>query len=200
MTREQRAARRGELVRAAIDVLSEKGWSDTRVADVGQRVGISPGHVLYYFESKVDLFIEALRTIEQDLRDDVLGRTATLSSAKARWQYLLEQAAPTGPKDFRLMVWLQAWELAPRDPYVAECLQTLEDQWMDMLRGPLTYGRETGQLEVADLDDFTTRFSALMDGLWIQVVLGSPHIDRKRMLEICQRASEAELHWLHEPS
>jgi AcrR family transcriptional regulator len=64
-----KAERREALVRAAIEVIAEKGLSGTRVADIGARAGISPGHVLYYFEGKSDIFTRALRTIEDDLRE-----------------------------------------------------------------------------------------------------------------------------------
>ena len=44
-----------------------------------------------------------------------------------------------------------------------------------------------------DLEEFALRFSALIDGLMIQVVVGSPHIDRRRMLEMCRQVATAEL-------
>lgn len=194
-TREHRAARREELVRAAIDVLSAKGWSETRIADIAQQVGISPGHVLYYFESKLEIFLAAVAVIERDFRDEVLQHTADIPTAQQRWDYLIDHAAPTGPGDFRLMLWLQAWELSPRDPYVATQVQEHEDRWIAMLRDTLRSGVESGELEVDDLDGFALRFSALMDGLWIQVVVGSPHIDREVMLDACRRYAESELRW-----
>lgn len=175
--------------------MAEQGLSESRIADVAARVGISPGHVLYYFESKADLFLHALRTVEEDLRHDVLASTSEIKSAAGRWEYLLQAAAPTGPGDFRLLLWLEAWELAPRDEYVADQVQRLEDQWLEMLSDILRHGRDTGELEADDLESFALRFSALMDGLTIQVVMGSPHIDRRRMLEICRDVSRTELRW-----
>src|SRR4029079_1807057 len=95
-TRVQRAARKEALVRAAIEVMVEHGLAESRIADIAARAGISPGHVLYYFESKDDLFLQALGTVERDLRDDVLARTATLTTGAERFGRLLEAAAPTG--------------------------------------------------------------------------------------------------------
>lgn len=194
-TREQRAARRETLVRAAIEVMAEQGLAESRIADIGARVGISPGHVLYYFESKADLFLHALRTVEDDLRKDVLANTAKIETAAGRLEYLLRAAAPTGPGDFQFLLWLEAWELAPRDEYVAHQVQQLEDQWLEMLCGILRYGRETGEFETTDIESFALRFSALMDGLTIQVVIGSPHIDRQKMLDICRQVFRTELRW-----
>jgi len=195
ITRVQRAERRKALLRAAMEVMAEQGVPESRLADIAARAGISPGHVLYYFESKADLFIQALRTVEQDLREDVLAATATMPSAAERWDYLLEAASPTGPGDFRLLLWLEAWELAPRDEQVARQLQRLEDQWIEMVTGILEHGRDTGELESDDLEGFVLRLSALMDGLTIQVVVGSPRVDRQKMLDICREAARTELRW-----
>jgi AcrR family transcriptional regulator len=194
-TRQQRAARRESIVRVAIDVMAEHGLAESRIADVAARAGMSPGHVLYYFDSKADLFLHALRTVEDELRAEVLATWSEISSAAERWESLLQLAAPTGPGDFRLLLWLEAWELAPRDEYVAGQAQQLEDQWLTLLNETLRYAQDRGELECDDLEDFVLRFSALMDGLTIQVVVGSPHIDRDTMLDMCRRVSNSELRW-----
>lgn len=194
-TREQRAVRREALIRAAIDVMADQGLAESRLADVASRAGISPGHVLYYFESKADLFLHALRTVEEDLRADVLSKTKEMASAAERWEYLLERAAPSGRGDLAMSLWLEAWELAPRDEHVAGQVQQLEDQWQQLLMDILRHGQQTGELGDVDLASFVPRFSALMDGLTIQVVVGSPHISRDHMIKICREFSQAELSW-----
>jgi len=188
-----KAQRREALVRAAIDVIGERGLSGTRVADIGERAGISPGHVLYYFEGKSEIFTLALRTIEDDLRADALAAFEQRASAAERWRWLIERSAPAGPGDPRLMLWLQAWEQAPRDPDVAVVLAELERGWLGLLSEVVEYGRGTGEFRLDDAADFAVRFAALMDGLTIQVVVGLGTLDRERMLEICVRVSRAEL-------
>jgi AcrR family transcriptional regulator len=187
-----KAERREALVRAAIDVIAEKGLSGTRVADIAARSGISPGHVLYYFDGKGDIFTRALRTVEDDLREEARAAFATLGTAAERWAWLVEQAAPTGPGDARVLLWMEAWERAPRDPDVSALVIELERRWIDLLVELIEDGRERGEFAVDDAEGFAVRFSALMDGLTIQVVAGSPTVDRARMLEICAQAG-AEL-------
>ena len=185
-----KAQRREALVRAAIDVIAEKGLSGTRVADIGARSGISPGHVLYYFDGKSDIFTRALRTIEEDLRAEIHAAWESRPSAAERWQWLVEHAAPTGPGDPRMLLWIQAWEQAPRDPEVSAVVLELDRRWIDLLVEAIEHGRSTGEFTVDDAEEFATRFAALMDGLMLQVVAGSKAIDRRRMLEICARAGE----------
>lgn len=186
-TRGQRADRREAVLRSAMEVMAEQGIVGSRLSDIAARAGISSGQVLYYFESKADLFIQALQALERELRADVLAN-AVQPEFTERYEYLLQVSTPRGAGDFRLLLWMEAWELAARDQHVAGQLQELENQWLEMLTGILAYGRDTGELEVDDLDSFTLRLSALMDGLTIQVVIGSPHIDRETMLAICRDA------------
>ncbi len=192
-TSQRRLQRRETLVRAAIELIGEQGLSQVRVADVAARAGISPGHVLYYFDGKADLFAQALRTVEQDLADDYLAHAADLPSAAERWRYLIEAAAPTGAGDARLLLWLEAWELAPRDEHVARQVHDLEQRWQTLLLGVLRHGADTGEIRLADPEGFVTRFSALMDGLTIQVVTGSARVDRERLLAICHDVARTEL-------
>jgi AcrR family transcriptional regulator len=188
-----KSERREELVRAAIGVIAEKGLGGTRIADIGERSGMSPGHVLYYFDGKSDIFSRALRTIEDDLRAEAREAFESRPAALDRWQWLVEQAAPTGPGDPRVLLWIEAWERAPRDADVSALLLELDRRWLGLLVEVVEYGRSTGEFRVDDAEDFAIRFSALMDGLMLQVVAGSTTMDRERMLEVCMRAS-AELH------
>jgi AcrR family transcriptional regulator len=187
-----KAERREALVRAAIDLLAEKGLSGTRVADIGERAGMSPGHVLYYFDGKSDIFTRALRTIEDDLRRDAYAAFESRPAAAERWQWLIDEAAPTGPGDARVLLWLQAWERATRDPEVSALVIELDRRWIGLLVELVEYGVSTGEFEVEDPQEFAIRFSALMDGLMLQVVAGSTSMDRAHMLAICARAA-AEL-------
>ncbi len=54
-------ARPGELVRAALDLFVEKGFSATRAEEVAQRAGVSKGTLFLYFATKEDLFKAVVR-------------------------------------------------------------------------------------------------------------------------------------------
>lgn len=54
-------ARPGELVRAAAELFSERGFAATRLEDVAARAGVSKGTVYLYFDSKELLFEAVVR-------------------------------------------------------------------------------------------------------------------------------------------
>jgi AcrR family transcriptional regulator len=196
MPQPAKVQRRDAILDAACTVLAEQGLAATRISDVAKRVGISPGHVLYYFESKADLFMQSLRTVEERLREEALARFAETTTASERWNAMLDVMSPSGPGDFKLALWLEAWEMAHRDPQVAELVAELEDRWQALQLDVLRQAQDEGEIAAdCDLEDFVTCFSAFFDGLTIQVVTGSRVIDRERMLEISRAYASDRLGW-----
>jgi AcrR family transcriptional regulator len=196
MPQPAKVQRRDAILDAACTVLAEQGLAATRISDVAKRVGISPGHVLYYFESKADLFMQSLRTVEDRLRDEALARFGETSSASERWTVMLDVMSPSGPGDFKLALWLEAWEMAHRDPQVGELVAELEDRWQALQLEILRQAQADGEIAAdKDLEEFVTCFSAFFDGLTIQVVTGSRVIDRERMLQICRAYAAEQLDW-----
>lgn len=55
-TRRNPAERKLEIVDAAYDIFTEKGYHESTVADIAERVGISKGTFYLYFESKFAIF------------------------------------------------------------------------------------------------------------------------------------------------
>ena len=54
--RRRAEARPAEIVRAAYEVFSEKGFAAARLDDIAQRAGVSKGALYLYFETKQDIF------------------------------------------------------------------------------------------------------------------------------------------------
>src|SRR5216683_412472 len=76
--------RRGQMLRAALDVISERGFADTRIADIAERIGISPALVIYYFKTKDQLLTEAIRHYEDTWYAEGQRRMDKLGTAAER--------------------------------------------------------------------------------------------------------------------
>jgi len=61
------ALRRGQLTRAAYEVVSQKGFYDFTVRDIARKAGLSTGLVHYYFKSKQDLLLNLIRQMNENL-------------------------------------------------------------------------------------------------------------------------------------
>ena len=66
MSTTKRQQKRADIARSAIQPLSELGMRNVTLTDLGRKLGMSGAHLLYYFESKNDLGMAALRMVEQD--------------------------------------------------------------------------------------------------------------------------------------
>ncbi len=69
---------------AAATLIAERGFSETRIADVAERVGASPALVIYYFKTKDNLLTEALRWSERFFyaeTEEMLRSTTSLRDA-----------------------------------------------------------------------------------------------------------------------
>src|SRR5690349_22888603 len=84
------ADRRQHILRAAVEVLRERGFPDTRVVDVAKRAEVSAALVMYYFESKDQLLTAALRFSEDMYYAAAARSQAALPTAQARLEQMIK--------------------------------------------------------------------------------------------------------------
>lgn len=192
--REDRQRRREGVLQAALDVIVERGLANTRMTDIAKRAGMSPGNILYYFESKDDLLMEMLRWSDDLLIAQATEEFARLPSYADRLLRLTELAAPAGPSDPGWILWLEVWSLSPHDQRIGQGHADLDRRWVATLADLVRSGQEAGQFS-RDVDphDFALRYGAMMDGLAIKVVAGIDGMDARQLLEVCRATAIREL-------
>jgi AcrR family transcriptional regulator len=192
--------RREQMLRAALEVISERGYADTRIADVAERTGISPALVIYYFKTKDQLLTEAIRYSEDSWYSAGLRRIAELPTASARLEEIVAMSclpeADPEPHDSWLL-WLDFWALAARAPEVGSLRQKADERWRDAIRSLVLAGQETGEFRAVDAESFAITLCSLLDGLAIQIALDDPVIDSTRAYEISMQfiADQLGLEW-----
>ena len=81
--------RREQMLRAALEVIDERGYPETRIADVAERAGTSPALVIYYFKTKNQLLTEAIRFSEDRWYETGTSRIAAIDTAAGRLEELV---------------------------------------------------------------------------------------------------------------
>lgn len=71
MPRTADPTRRATILRAATEVFSEQGFSDTRLADIAQRAGVAISTLYLYFRSKEEMVFAIARENRQLLLDQL---------------------------------------------------------------------------------------------------------------------------------
>ncbi|HVB41842.1 MAG TPA: TetR/AcrR family transcriptional regulator [Streptosporangiaceae bacterium] len=183
-------ARRGQMLRAALDVISERGFADTRITDIAERIGISPALVIYYFKTKDQLLTEAIRHYEDTWYAEGKRRMDDLPTAAARLEEfvamnLLPDSDPELASNWRL--WLDFWVRATRDASVAVVRRESDERWREVIVSLVLAGQRAGEFVRVDPQPFSIFISALLDGLTVQIALDDPVVDPVSAFELCMR-------------
>lgn len=188
--------RKVQILEAAVHVIGERGFCDTRIADIAARAGTSSALVIYYFESKDRLLAEALAYSEERFFEETARELEAIESAKDRMVRLIELSCSRSPADRNWLeewlVWVDLWAVSARDPVVARDREAMDHRWRVTIADIVRLGQRREEFVAVDPDAFALRLGALIDGLAVQVVLGDPDVDARRMFDLCigQAASE----------
>ena len=191
--------RREQMLRAALEVIVERGFPDTRIADVAERAGTSPALVIYYFKTKDQLLTDAIRLSEDTWYENGTSRMALIDSAAARLEELIAMSClpeaeddPDAPSTSWLL-WLDLWAQAARHPEVAAVRQKFDERWRDTISTLVSQGQEAGEFGPVAPADFAATMSSLLDGFAIQIALEDPTVGPGRAFELCMRFAASQL-------
>ena len=173
-------ARRRAMLQAAAELIAERGFGETRIADVAKRAGTSSGLVIYYFGTRDRLLVDALRYSEETYYDAAAKLLGEEHDFRKRLSMLVEwSCVPELPGEVSGSwgLWLDLWSTALRHPEVREARVELDARWRDLLERIVREGQEAGAVG-ADIDprQFALTFTVLLDGLSTQVALGDGEI------------------------
>ncbi|AZQ37611.1 TetR family transcriptional regulator [Streptomyces cyaneochromogenes] len=174
---------RDEVLAAAMQMIAELGLEKLTMAALGRAVGMSSGHLLYYFHSKDELLLRTLEWSEGRLgaeRGRLLTRTAT---ARERLDAYVDLYVPDGHRDPHWTLWLEVWNRSQNADDAARDRQAaIEGAWHRDLVALVAEGVSRGEFRAVDPDRFAARLRALLDGFSIHVAIGLRGTDRAQIL------------------
>lgn len=174
--------RRRELRRAAVEVMRREGAAGTTLEKVAQQAGASKGIVLHYFRNKQELFEEAMREANADLREDVVRRLGAARTPYERIWAIVE--ANLGDEVFRQPhghAWLSLCAEAPREPQLARLQGIIHSRMHSNLMSGFLHLAPREQAERLSLS-----LSALIDGLWVRLGIGDDKLTSEVALSLAR--------------
>ena len=165
--------RREQLIAAAARVLVRDGSAGMRVRDVAVEAGVSTGIVHYYFGSKDEILVDALRW--------AIGKPAERFAELRRdgdhlrvLATLLEVSLPhPGVLFDEYVLWLELWTAVTHDPALQPLCEELAADYREELVKLVREGTSAGAFHpVAAPDEVAERISAMVDGLCFRSVVG----------------------------
>ena len=190
----RRQVRFTRIFEATMEIFAAQGIAAIRLSDIASRVGMSPGHLYHYFDSKSDLLVRTLRWEEDRFYEEFERNTKHLTSPTDRIAALVEEWAPTGRTDVTWLLWLEVSSLSRNDPQVAESFAPIDARSRKTWAALVREGQKDGVFRTdVDPTAFALRFSALTEGLAIRLISGLPGASPKVIRSICLAELERTL-------
>ncbi|MGF0536925.1 choline-binding transcriptional repressor BetI [Agrobacterium sp. ES01] len=171
--------RRQELRLAAYEVLQREGIAGATLEKVAAHTNSSKGIVLHYFRNKQELFEQAMREANSQLRDAVSARLKIATTPQERLNAVIE-----GNFEERFYqpatchAWLSLCAEVPRVPQFARIQKVIHARMRSNLRSALKH-----LLPKAECEEVVLALTTLIDGLWLRLGLDSGGITRQVALD-----------------
>jgi AcrR family transcriptional regulator len=188
--------RRAQMLQAALEVIVERGYPDTRITDVAERAGASPALVIYYFKTRDQLLTEALRYSEDRWYATATRRMEVISTSAGRLaEFVAMMCLPEreGGAEDSWLLWLDLWAQSPRNPAVAAIRQKIDERWRETIRSLVLTGQEAGEFAAVDADGFAAMLSALLYGFVVPIALEDPVVGPAQAFELSMQFASGRL-------
>jgi AcrR family transcriptional regulator len=186
---EQAAEMRRDIVEAAFAEFAARGYHQTSIADIAERMGVSPGTFYNYYENKRDILDHVVNAVVKEFIG-VLGdenapdEAATLEEYRAqamRIAFAVDRIVDSDPRVARLLL----FESTSIDPELTDRILGLFDLIGQVAQGYLENGVRRGFLR-ADLD--TAGTANALSGLFLSATIRSlrsklPLDERRKLFE-----------------
>jgi AcrR family transcriptional regulator len=179
-------ARRAEFLAAAWRLIAERGYHAVRVADIAQVCGTSNAAVHYYFPGKQDVLNEALRYCVERAFARQSAELRAIDDGRQRLLRLVDMQLPRpGQVRDEWSIWLQFWAEAALRPELRAVHNEFYARWRETVVRIIARGQRQRVFR-ADIDtaDAALRFTALVDGMAIQLLTGAPDMTLERMRKV----------------
>jgi AcrR family transcriptional regulator len=185
---------RDRVLQAALDLITEAGIDQVRLAEIARRASMSSGQVMYYFTSKEHILLETLAWRDGQDLSRTRASLATIDGAWLQLERFIGLYLPASPADPSWILWMEVWARAPHNRQVSQRLEDLLRPWRDELAAIVTRGVQEGTFTApAAIDDFTLRFAAMLDGLAILHLRQMHQPSRERLIDLAMTTARSEL-------
>lgn len=175
--------RREEILEVTCQVVIERGFAGTRIADVAKKLGVSSSLIHYHFDSKEQLLAEAFAHYAKKDVAEMLAEVEAAPTSVAQLDRVVQNYVPEGSDDMEWMLWIDGWGEALRNPMMKRISQELDAQSAELLETVIRRGVDRAEFVCTDPAAAAMRITALVDGLAIQFAAHEGMMQRETLLE-----------------
>ena len=163
--------RKDQIMNAAEEVFTQKGFNEARMDDIAEETGLSKGTLYLYFKSKDDIIIAILdRIFQYEFRIFANFDLTSVTATEAIWNF-----TETTSKDVKMMMRLlpitfEFMGLAFRNKFVQKAFKNYFNRYMDILVPIIQKGIDSGEFRSGDAHEIALAMGAVLEGtilLWV---------------------------------
>lgn len=172
--------KREEILLAAIECFSEKGFRATKMLDIAHRVGMSVGNLYNYFRNK-DEVVEKLALREIETLVSRIRESEAHRDDKSLHRRILKSFVMARMDEKHARIALELMSEAARNPRIATIVREFDNAWRtQLLSSYVRFG-----LTEREADERLKMDMCILDGLTLRV-MAHPDVDKEKLAEkIC---------------
>ena len=171
------AETREAILNAACEVIAEIGFEKIRMRMVAERAGVSTAALHYHFDTRENLFAEALHYSFDQTGADVYQVSGQDDSATSRLARIISASLPVTESLRReWAMWQELWCRAGRDPESRTLAIELYRAHQGWIQETLEDGISSGEFTSCDTSAHAQLVSSLCDGYGVQLMFQHPNL------------------------
>ena len=163
--------RKSQILDAAMETFSKKGFHKTRMADIAESSGLSKGSLYWYFDSKDAIILKLIdRVFEFEIRD----LTALLTDERTTEERLYVYVDRSGRDIINMLKWMPLvydfLALAFRQDTIKKAIRGYYQKNVDLLVKLIQQGIDSGEFMPGSALEAAYAIGAIIEGtvmLWI---------------------------------
>ncbi len=163
-------AAKAKILETAFAIFSQKGFDDSTMDDIADKLGVTKGALYQYFESKDDLLKAIIPMTQQTLREE-LRRSFEGRDFVDGLRAFLDWMEAHYSKNYGLV--FEWFAEAYRDEKVRKLMREDGERDLDMVRDFLEEQKRKGTLKTRmDIRALSELFETLLMGAWVRMASG----------------------------
>ena len=182
-TRDLPEVRKRKLIEATAQCLAELGHAGTSVRAVAAKANVSPGLVAHHFKGIDDLIVATYDHVGRQVAETLTQAMESASDdAELKLRAFIDVSfkPPVLDRDL-LAIWLSFWSLVRRDPGVRKVHKKIYTDYRRRLEELIADIAGARRIKI-DTHLAALGFTAMLDGLWLELCLDPTIFSREDAL------------------
>lgn len=178
-----RNPKKTEIVQAALQVFSRKGFANTKIADIASLAHVGKGTIYEYFRSKAEIFGAAYTLMSETMNAHLMQKLSQISHPAQKLKVLFDFSLDYFGHDaldfsaIMLQFWAEGIRTMDKDVAAVIDLKQIYSEYRTQIVGIIEEGQQMGAFRNIDAVAYASLAIAALDGLLLQLVTDPEIID-----------------------